>query len=138
VRLTKAYEVLKDAESRKKYDLYGEEGIGTSHKQSYHSWSYYRDNFGIYDDDPEIVTLNKADFGKYCHNWHDFSPFDYRCTFYMTSQFFFSHPNLSYRFSKPNNCKRLILVLSSFIGILMFCMLMLEKKWMKKDTLYRG
>jgi hypothetical protein len=57
--------VLKDAESRKKYDLYGEEGITTSHKQSYHSWSYYRDNFGIYDDDPEIVTLNKADFGKY-------------------------------------------------------------------------
>jgi len=71
VHLTKAYEVLKDAESRKKYDLYGEEGIKSSHQQTYHSWSYYRDNFGIYDDDPEIVTLNKADFGKYCHSWCD-------------------------------------------------------------------
>jgi len=68
VHLTKAYEVLKDAESRKKYDLYGEEGIKSSHQQTYHSWSYYHDNFGIYDDDPEIVTLNKADFGKYCHS----------------------------------------------------------------------
>jgi len=71
VHLTKAYEVLKDAESRKKYDLYGEEGIKSSHQQTYHSWSYYHDNFGIYDDDPEIVTLNKADFGKYCHSWCD-------------------------------------------------------------------
>jgi DnaJ-class molecular chaperone len=68
VGLTKAYEVLKDTDSRKKYDLYGEEGFKSSQKQSYHSWSYYHDNFGIYDDDPEIVTLNKADFGKYYHN----------------------------------------------------------------------
>ena len=64
VRLTKAYEVLKDAESRKKYDLYGEDGVKSTSQQSYHSWSYYHDNFGIYDDDPEIVTLNKADFGE--------------------------------------------------------------------------
>ncbi|XP_066991442.2 dnaJ homolog subfamily C member 10 [Anabrus simplex] len=62
IRLTKAYEVLKDEESRKKYDLYGEEGIKSSQSQNYHSWSYYQDNFGIYDDDPEIITLNKADF----------------------------------------------------------------------------
>ncbi|PSN39443.1 DnaJ subfamily C member 10 [Blattella germanica] len=62
VRLTKAYEVLKDAESRKKYDLYGEDDFKSTSQQSYHSWSYYHDNFGIYDDDPEIVTLNKADF----------------------------------------------------------------------------
>jgi DnaJ family protein C protein 10 len=70
VHLTKAYEVLKDAESRKKYDLYGEEGIKSSHQQTYHSWSYYRDNFGIYDDDPEIVTLNKADFDQSVLNSH--------------------------------------------------------------------
>lgn len=87
VRLTKAYEVLKDAESRKKYDLYGEEGVGTSDKQSYHSWSYYRDNFGIYDDDPEIVTLNKADFGKY---WHDFPPCYCRHILHDSSQFIFT------------------------------------------------
>ncbi|XP_049766880.1 dnaJ homolog subfamily C member 10-like [Schistocerca cancellata] len=62
VKLTKAYEVLKDQESRKKYDLFGEDGVKTTGQQTYHSWSYYRDNFGIYDDDPQIITLNSADF----------------------------------------------------------------------------
>lgn len=38
--------------------------LGCSSGHQYHSWSYYRDNFGIYDDDPEIITLNKADFGE--------------------------------------------------------------------------
>ncbi|XP_076035783.1 dnaJ homolog subfamily C member 10-like [Oratosquilla oratoria] len=63
VKLNKVYEVLKDTDLRRKYDLYGEEGLdeNRSHQQ-YHSWTFYRDNFGIYDDDPEIITLNKADF----------------------------------------------------------------------------
>lgn len=38
--------------------------LDCSSGHQYHSWSYYRDNFGIYDDDPEIITLNKADFGE--------------------------------------------------------------------------
>ncbi|KAK7864477.1 hypothetical protein R5R35_003101 [Gryllus longicercus] len=62
IQLTKAYETLKDEELRKKYDLYGEEGIKENKHQNYHSWSYYQDNFGIYDDDPEIITLSRADF----------------------------------------------------------------------------
>ncbi|KAG8229702.1 hypothetical protein J437_LFUL009827 [Ladona fulva] len=61
VKITKAYEVLKDEDSRKKYDLYGDED-SSKKKGQYHSWTYYHDQFGIYDDDPEIVTLNKADF----------------------------------------------------------------------------
>ncbi|XP_012286037.1 dnaJ homolog subfamily C member 10 [Orussus abietinus] len=63
IKLTTAYEVLKDPELRKKYDLYGEEGLDGSNKQrTYQSWTYYQYNFGIYDDDPEIVTLNKNDY----------------------------------------------------------------------------
>lgn len=51
---------------RKKYDLYGEEGLNNDQfgRQNYHSWSYYQDNFGIYDDDPQVVTLNTNDYGK--------------------------------------------------------------------------
>ncbi|XP_066942264.1 dnaJ homolog subfamily C member 10-like [Macrobrachium rosenbergii] len=63
VRMNRAYEVLKDEELRKKYDMYGEEGLESDRSgHQYHSWNYYHDNFGIYDDDPEIITLNKADF----------------------------------------------------------------------------
>ena len=29
----------------------------------YESYQYYRDEFGIYDDDPEVVTLDGGDFG---------------------------------------------------------------------------
>lgn len=65
VRINRAYEVLKDEEMRKKYDLHGEEGLDDSSSgHQYHSWNYYHDNFGIYDDDPEIITLNKADFDQ--------------------------------------------------------------------------
>lgn len=38
---------------------------GSSKQQpKYHSYSYYRDNFGIYDDDQEIITLTRSDFRK--------------------------------------------------------------------------
>ncbi|XP_014614550.1 PREDICTED: dnaJ homolog subfamily C member 10-like [Polistes canadensis] len=63
IKLTTAYEVLKDPELRKKYDLYGEEGFENINKKpNYHSWNYYKYNFGIYDDDPQVVTLNRNDY----------------------------------------------------------------------------
>ncbi|KAG8038769.1 hypothetical protein G9C98_000324, partial [Cotesia typhae] len=64
LKYTTAYEVLKDPELRKKYDLYGEEGLNNDQfqRQNYHSYSYYQDNFGIYDDDPQVVTLNTNDY----------------------------------------------------------------------------
>ncbi|KAK0078935.1 hypothetical protein PV325_001923 [Microctonus aethiopoides] len=63
IKYTTAYEVLKDPELRKKYDLYGEEGLNDANKRhNYHSYSYYQNNFGIYDDDPQVVTLNTNDY----------------------------------------------------------------------------
>ena len=29
---------------------------------NYQSWNYYHEDFGIYDDDVEIVTLDQAEF----------------------------------------------------------------------------
>ncbi|XP_011498775.1 PREDICTED: dnaJ homolog subfamily C member 10-like [Ceratosolen solmsi marchali] len=63
IKLTTAYEVLKDPDLRKKYDLYGEDGLDDSKsRRNYHSYTYYQNNFGIYDDDPQIVTLNINDY----------------------------------------------------------------------------
>ncbi|CAI5438897.1 unnamed protein product [Caenorhabditis angaria] len=66
VKINKAYEVLKDETLRKKYDQYGEKGLedGFQGGNNYQSWQFYNDNFGIYDDDVEIVTLNRADFQR--------------------------------------------------------------------------
>ncbi|KAK9752946.1 Thioredoxin [Popillia japonica] len=60
VKLVRAYEVLRNPESRKNYDLYGEtlEKI----KPTYQSYSYYTEQFGIYDNDPLVITLSKADY----------------------------------------------------------------------------
>lgn len=60
---------MKDPESRKQYDLYGDDKDSSQFKKNYHSYSYYRDQFGIYDDDPLIVTLSKSDYGKYFGNF---------------------------------------------------------------------
>lgn len=69
VKLTRAYEVLKDPQLRKHYDVHGEEQTDSSWKNSqYHSYTYYRDHFGIYDDDPEIITLSSTDFESYVIN----------------------------------------------------------------------
>lgn len=65
VRLTTAYETLKDNDLRKKYDLYGEDGLTNSHKtQTYHSWSYYQNSF-IYDDDEYVINLERNDYCEY-------------------------------------------------------------------------
>ena len=64
LKITRAYEVLKDEDLRKKYDLHGEEGLDEKRNNKYESWNYYRDSFGIYDDDPEIITLSRSDFSK--------------------------------------------------------------------------
>lgn len=66
VQIKKAYEVLKDQEKRKQYDLNGEAGVqdGFKNSRDFQSWNYYHSQFGIYDDDPEIITLTGSDFGN--------------------------------------------------------------------------
>lgn len=83
IRLTTAYEVLKDPELRKKYDLYGEKGLeNINTRPNYHSWNYYKYNFGIYDDDPQVVTLNRNDYCKSCKIYLNFI---YICSINITS-----------------------------------------------------
>jgi len=46
--VNRAYEVLKDEDLRKKYDMYGEDGLkedGPSGR-GYKSWSFYKQDFG--------------------------------------------------------------------------------------------
>ncbi|ERL92534.1 hypothetical protein D910_09847 [Dendroctonus ponderosae] len=89
IQLAKAYEILKDPTSRKEYDLHGDSEFNNN-KRSYHSYSYYKDHFGIYDDDPIIVTLSKQDYelnildvnqawfvnfySPHCHHCHEMAP----------------------------------------------------------------
>ncbi|GLD73637.1 dnaJ homolog subfamily C member 10 [Lates japonicus] len=62
LQVNRAYEVLKDEDLRKKYDKYGEKGLDEQQGGRYESWSFYRYDFGIYDDDLEIITLDSGDF----------------------------------------------------------------------------
>uniref|UniRef100_A0A9L0KME1 DnaJ homolog subfamily C member 10 n=1 Tax=Equus asinus TaxID=9793 RepID=A0A9L0KME1_EQUAS len=63
LKINRAYEVLKDEDLRKKYDKYGEKGLSDNQGGGqYESWNYYRYDFGIYDDDPEIITLDRREF----------------------------------------------------------------------------
>lgn len=62
VLISEAYEVLKDAEQREEYDANGKSRVPKHHNAQYHSYSYYRDQFGLYDDDELIVTLTKDDY----------------------------------------------------------------------------
>lgn len=65
LNLKLAYETLKDQETRKQYDLHGEKGVkdGFKNSKEYQNWNFYKEHFGIYDEDPEIVTLSASDFG---------------------------------------------------------------------------
>ena len=68
IKINRAYEILKDDDLRKKYDLYGEKGLHDANNQGfsqYQSWNFYQQNFGIYDEDPEIITLSRSDFCMY-------------------------------------------------------------------------
>ena len=72
LKINKAYEVLKDEQLRKKYDLHGEVGIDDNKpRNKYQSWNYYHEDFGIYDDDKEIVTLDSNDFQRSVLESHD-------------------------------------------------------------------
>ncbi|KAF3843692.1 hypothetical protein F7725_002541 [Dissostichus mawsoni] len=63
LEVNRAYEVLKDADLRKKYDKYGEKGLDEQQQGGgYESWNFYRYDFGIYDDDLEVITLDSGDF----------------------------------------------------------------------------
>ncbi|XP_063070511.1 dnaJ homolog subfamily C member 10 [Engraulis encrasicolus] len=63
LKINRAYEVLKDEDMRKKYDKYGEKGLDEQNQGGrYESWNFYRYDFGIYDDDLEIITLDRGDF----------------------------------------------------------------------------
>lgn len=75
VMINRAYEVLKNEKTRNIYDMRGEEGLRAEEKhqnsnnnnnrrrqQGFHEYEYYSNNFGIYDNDEEIITLNTADF----------------------------------------------------------------------------
>uniref|UniRef100_A0A3Q2PA94 DnaJ homolog subfamily C member 10 n=1 Tax=Fundulus heteroclitus TaxID=8078 RepID=A0A3Q2PA94_FUNHE len=62
LKVNRAYEVLKDEDLRKKYDKYGEKGLDEQQGGRYESWNYYRYDFGIYDDDLEIITLDSGEF----------------------------------------------------------------------------
>lgn len=48
VRISRAYEVLKDEDLRKKYDLHGEAGLNDDARRGrqYESWQWYQQNFG--------------------------------------------------------------------------------------------
>nr|XP_033802076.1 dnaJ homolog subfamily C member 10 [Geotrypetes seraphini]XP_033802077.1 dnaJ homolog subfamily C member 10 [Geotrypetes seraphini]XP_033802079.1 dnaJ homolog subfamily C member 10 [Geotrypetes seraphini] len=90
LKINRAYEVLKDEDLRKKYDKYGEKGLD-DHQQGgrYESWNFYRYDFGIYDDDLEIITLDRGEFdaavdsgelwfvnfySPHCSHCHDLAP----------------------------------------------------------------
>ncbi|KAL5268718.1 hypothetical protein ACHWQZ_G002535 [Mnemiopsis leidyi] len=72
--INEAYEVLKDEGTRRKYDLYGEEGLKEEKERQQqrerHSYQYYQE-FDIYGDDAEIVTLSSGDFATSVDNRGD-------------------------------------------------------------------
>ncbi|VDI65035.1 DnaJ homolog subfamily C member 10 [Mytilus galloprovincialis] len=92
LKINRAYEVLKDEDMRKKFDMHGEEGLKDDFHggNRYESWKFYQEEFGLYDDDKEIITLSKSDFEQsveesgdtwfinyysaHCGHCHDLAP----------------------------------------------------------------
>ena len=64
--------MLKDEKLIKKYDLCGEGCINENKpRKKYQSWNYYHEDFGIYDDDKEVVALDSNDFQSIVLESHD-------------------------------------------------------------------
>ena len=55
--------------------MFGEEGLKEdgfgNNRGHYHSWKYYNEDFGIYDNDEEIITLSATDFEQSVTNSGD-------------------------------------------------------------------
>ena len=105
-----------------RYDRFGEEdeegnGGGGGHQSQhgkYQSWQYFHDDFGLYDDDPEVVTLSYHDFRRSVDDAYSFWFINfYRQDDinYCTLQYFFSKRMREFRMkclksdllSKPKN-----------------------------------
>ena len=72
LKVNEAYEVLKDEQLRKKYDLLGANGIdNTKPRSKYESWNYFHDDFAIYDDDEEVYIIDSISFKKTVLDSHD-------------------------------------------------------------------
>ena len=74
--ITRIYEVLKDDETRKRYDKYGEKGLDENFNpnQRYESWSFFHEEFGLYDNDENIEVLDRSRKGinacrMFINNW---------------------------------------------------------------------
>ncbi|KAI6179545.1 DnaJ-like protein subfamily C member 10 [Aphelenchoides besseyi] len=82
IRINKAYEVLKDAELRRRYDHGEDLSDDSKHSgQNYQSWSFYNEKFGIYDEDMEIVTLTPSEFQSQVVDSNDFWFVNFYSTF---------------------------------------------------------
>lgn len=66
IKITEAYETLKDSEKRRHYDLYGSFDSYTK-RYDHRSQSEYNNLFynGLYHDDPFVDTLSGRTFCKY-------------------------------------------------------------------------
>eukprot|EP00096_Caligus_rogercresseyi_P013411 TRINITY_DN6060_c0_g1_i2.p1 TRINITY_DN6060_c0_g1~~TRINITY_DN6060_c0_g1_i2.p1 ORF type:complete len:797 (+),score=193.16 TRINITY_DN6060_c0_g1_i2:169-2559(+) len=73
VKLNKAYETLKDSDKRKRYDMFGEddEESSSSGSGSWKSYQYY-DDFGLYDNDELVITLDFNDFRRSVSDTYDY------------------------------------------------------------------
>lgn len=66
VELNEAFEVLKDAELRERYNRLGREGLAEQRKggnrHDHHDYRYFKEDFGLYDDDEQIETYEGFTF----------------------------------------------------------------------------